>query len=165
MEENKPDTELAPVLVPYSSIPDTLIHQNHVLHYLMFMVKDLLDRAEHHDEAKMEPGEVEYFDKVGMLKRSTTYNSEAYADQLKILDPALKHHYGKYRHHPEHFKHGVRDMTLVDLLELICDWKASSTEHQDGNILLSIDDNQSRFNYGPEISAILRNTVNMLEEL
>ena len=95
--------------------------------------------------------------------RDSTYGSEEYNQFLKDLKPALDHHYGVSRHHPEHFPNGIRDMDLVDILEMVCDWKASTMRHQDGNILKSIDINQTRFEYTKELHSILTNTVKLFE--
>ena len=50
-------------------------------------------------------------------------------------------------------------MTLVDLLELICDWKASSMRHEDGDINRSIEVNKDRFKLSDQLVDILKNTV------
>jgi hypothetical protein len=50
-------------------------------------------------------------------------------------------------------------MTLVDLCEMIADWKAASMRHNNGDILKSIEINQPRFNYSDELKQILINTV------
>lgn len=73
---------------------------------------------------------------------------------------ALEHHYKNNRHHPEHFKNGIEGMTLVDLCEMISDWKAATLRHDDGDILKSIEMNQQRFGYTDELKQILINTVN-----
>ena len=77
--------------------------------------------------------------------------------------PAIAHHYQHNRHHPEHFAHGVPDMTLLDLLEMLCDWKSASLRHDDGSIYTSLEINQQRFGYSYELAGILRNTVDWLE--
>lgn len=143
-----------------SSIPETLEHKWLVSHYISLIVKELLDRAEKHDNSKMEPGEVEYFDKLTPMVNSVTYGSDEYKAFLETLRPALAHHYSLNRHHPEHHKGGIEGMDLVDLVEMLCDWKASTLRQQDGDILASIDKNQSRFKYGDELSKILVNTAN-----
>jgi hypothetical protein len=53
-------------------------------------------------------------------------------------------------------------MSLIDLLEMICDWKAATLRHNDGNIQRSITINKERFKYGDELEAILRNTAELL---
>jgi hypothetical protein len=45
---------------------------------------------------------------------------------------------------------------------MIVDWKAASERHADGDILRSIEINQSRFGYSDELKQILVNTVHEL---
>jgi hypothetical protein len=73
------------------------------------------------------------------------YGSDEYQQCLNELKPALEHHYATYRHHPEHFPNGVNDMNLIDLCEVIADWKAASERHNDGNLIKSIEINAKRF--------------------
>ena len=54
-------------------------------------------------------------------------------------------------------------MTLIDLLEMICDCKASTMRHADRDIDRSLDINADRFGYGAELKGILKNTVKMIE--
>jgi len=53
-------------------------------------------------------------------------------------------------------------MTLLDLLEMICDWKAASERVSSGDILKSIEYNTTRFNISPQLVSILKNTVSEL---
>lgn len=71
----------------------------------------------------------------------------------------LKHHYAANRHHPEHFPDGVNDMTLVDVLEMLADWKAATERHADGNLRQSLDIQRNRFQLSDQLVAILRNTA------
>ena len=50
-------------------------------------------------------------------------------------------------------------MNLVDLLEMIIDWKAASMRHDDGDVMRSIDINTKRFGMDPQLVKILQNTV------
>jgi len=75
------------------------------------------------------------------------------------MKEALKHHYDFNRHHPEHFVNGIKDMTLIDLCEMLSDWKAASLRHNDGDINKSIEINQSRFGYSDELKQIFLNTI------
>ena len=79
------------------------------------------------------------------------------------MKPALDHHYANNRHHPEFFKNGINDMTLVDLIELLCDWYASSKRQYNGNIRLSIEKNRERFNMSDQLIRIFENTIKELD--
>ena len=116
-----------------------------------------------HDWDKIEdPVEKKLFDEYTPKLASCTYGSDEYKSFLDGLKPALDIHYANNRHHPEHFKNGMRDMNLIDMIELICDWKASSERHDDGDIFKSIEMNQNRFGYSDDVKDLLRNTAEFL---
>jgi hypothetical protein len=54
-------------------------------------------------------------------------------------------------------------MNLVDLVEMLCDWKASSTRHNDGNIRKSIEINAERFGINQQLVKILENTAELFD--
>ena len=113
----------------------TLRHIETVRNFLNLCIKELLVRQEKHDQSKLESPEIEYYEKITEKLRGVTYNSPEYKKFLEEIKPALEHHYRENRHHPEHFKNGILDMNLIDLIEMLCDWKSSSLRHNDGNIL------------------------------
>lgn len=141
----------------------TMRHIEAVRNYLNFCIRELLNRAEQHDQSKLDSPEKELFDEYTKKLRHTTYGSEEYKAFLKELKPILDHHYAHNRHHPEHHKNGIQDMTLIDLVEMLCDWKSSSMRHNDGNILKSIEINQTRFGYSEDLKRILENTAKWLD--
>lgn len=54
---------------------------------------------------------------------------------------------------------GLHGMSLLDIIEMLCDWKAATLRHHDGDILRSIEINQKRFGYSDELKQILLNTA------
>jgi hypothetical protein len=58
----------------------------------------------------------------------------------------------------------MRFMSLVDIVEMLCDWKAATLRHADGDIRKSIEQNQQRFGYSDELKSILLNTLPLLEQ-
>ena len=141
---------------------DTFKHIERVRNLLNKCVKDLIDRGEKHDQTKMVSPEVEFFTEYTHKLAECTYGSEEYKQCLKNIKPALDHHYANNSHHPEHYKNGINDMNLLDILEMLCDWKASSERHNDGNIRKSIELNAVRFNMSPQLTMILENTADIL---
>ena len=142
----------------------TLRHIETVRNFIGAVIKNLLTRSENHDQSKLQSPEVEVFDShTGKLRGSTFGSAGADATKLEMKD-ALDHHYQLNRHHPEHFENGIDGMNLIDLLEMMCDWKASSLRHDDGNIMQSIKINQKRFGYSDELAGILINTASWLNE-
>lgn len=144
---------------PYDSRPDTYEHIGVVRGYLLKVATALMERAHEHDLSKLQEPERELFDKYTPLLRDTTYGSDEYKAYLKEMGEALSHHYAANRHHPEHFENGIRDMTLVDVLEMLMDWKAATQRRADGDLEKSISQNAERFGYGPELSRLLLNTA------
>jgi hypothetical protein len=80
------------------------------------------------------------------------------------MGTALQHHYDKNAHHPEHYKNGIEDMNLIDIMEMFCDWRAASMRHNNGNLRKSIEINGERFNMSPQLVKIFENTVGILED-
>ena len=119
----------------------------------------LLDRGVEHDRSKFSEQELPVFTEYTQKLKGTTYGSDEYKKYLAEMKPALDHHYASNRHHPEHFSDGIRGMTLVDLVEMLFDWWASTQRHADGDIFRSITLNEKRFNIPPELSDIFRNTI------
>ncbi len=142
---------------------ETIPHINDVRRLLKKMAIALLDRGEVHDQTKLESPEVEIFaDKSTPQLGPITYDSPEYRASRERVKPALQHHYAHNRHHPEHFKNGVEDMNLLDILEMFCDWSASSKRHHNGNIRKSIEANADRFKLSPQLVKILENTIEAL---
>ena len=148
----------------YDSTKDTLKHIKRVKFYIKNCVKEVYKRAKLHDDDKIyNRTEKALFDEFTSKLKNCTYGSDEYKSNLESLNPALEIHYMNNRHHPEHFTNGINDMNLIDLLEMICDWKASSERHADGDILKSIEINQKRFGYSDELKNILVNTATFLK--
>ena len=143
---------------------DTIKHIEMVRKYMKYITDKLTQRALSHDKSKLESPEVELFAEVNYKLSGLTYGSPEYAESLKELEPALAHHRAKNKHHFEHFPNGVNDVTLVDLMETMCDWKASSLRQHDGNLLQSIELNGERFHIEPQLMQILKNTAVLFDE-
>lgn len=148
----------------FESCQEVLKHVKMVREYLDIIIKKLEDRGNNHDASKMNEPEVEVFAEYTPKLSACTYGSEEYKAFLAGMKPALEHHYANNRHHPEHFPNGISDMNLVDIVEMICDWKAATRKHRDGNILKSLEINAKRFNMDSQLLAILHNTVRLFEE-
>jgi Family of unknown function (DUF5662) len=131
--------------------------------FLRIASVELLMRGETHDRSKLDRAEVDVFTAFTPKLKSTTYGSEEYKAFLSEMKPALDHHYGHNRHHPEFFERGMRGMNLVDLLECFCDWWASSMRHADGDIRRSIGINAKRFDMPEALVDIFLNTVSDFE--
>lgn len=170
----------------------TMRHIETVRNYLNTCIRELMNRAEQHDQTKLEDPEVDYFEKYTPLLRGITYGSEKYREIMGEMRPAIEHHNQNNRHHPEHFKsydecngcfkrfdefpdscdvcgysqytvrYDLAEMNLIDQLEMICDWLSASLRHDDGDITRSISINQKRFGYSDDQAKIFRQTAKFL---
>ncbi len=124
----------------------------------------LLDRAAQHDLSKLASPEVEAFTEHTDKLASSDYGSKEYEDRRKLhMGEAIQHHYALNRHHPEHFKNGIEDMNIIDMLEMFCDWEAASKRHNTGNLRRSIEINADRFRMSPQLVKIFENSVELLD--
>jgi uncharacterized protein DUF5662 len=143
----------------YDSRVDTFIHSQRVGELMVQMIKEALDRSTCHDRSKTLPPEVETFDRVTPQLKGLVYGSDEYKAALDDMGPALKHHWFHNRHHPEYFDNGVDDMTLIDLVEMLADWKAATERHDTGNLTKSLEINMKRFHMTEQLRGILWNTA------
>jgi xanthine/CO dehydrogenase XdhC/CoxF family maturation factor len=147
---------VAPV---YDSRPDTWQHIHTVQAYLSTVIASLQVRALEHDQSKLESPEVEVFDAVTPKLRELSYGSDEYTASLAEMGEGLAHHYAVNDHHPEHGDGTLAWMTLPQIVEMLCDWKAATMRHADGDLRRSIQQNADRFGYGPEMTRLLLNTA------
>ena len=142
----------------------TIRHIEAVRNYLNLCIKELLHRGEQHDQSKLQSPEREMFDEFTEKLRATTYGSPEYKAMTKQMKKgALAHHYANNRHHPEHHKNGIKDMNFIDIVEMLCDWKASSMRHNDGNILKSIEIQQEKLGFSDDLRIIFENTAKWID--
>jgi hypothetical protein len=134
-------------------------HINMVRLILSEMVDELVRRGENHDASKLVDPEKSIFDEYTPKLKNSTYMSDEYKGFLNGMRDALAHHYANNSHHPEHYDNGINGMDLLDLIEMMADWKAASLRHDDGDIYQSLESNRSRFKISDQLYDILFNTI------
>jgi len=147
----------------YDSTQDTINHIANVRAFLGNVIAECQYRARVHDESKLKSPEKEMYDKFTPRLKAMTYGSDEYKSCLKEMGDGLRHHYRANSHHPEHYDfNGISGMSLIDLIEMLADWKAASLRHADGDILKSIELNQKRFGISDQLTEIFLNTLQEL---
>lgn len=146
----------------YDSRADTLTHISRVRDLLDDFATELISRGKVHDQSKLGPEEKPLFDEMTPKLKTLTYGSDDYKASLAALGPALTHHYEANSHHPEHYSDGVAGMTLHDLVEMFCDWKAASERTSDGSFSKSLPHNQKRFKLSDQLTRVFANTAERL---
>ena len=144
------------------STQETEAHIQRVQELFREFIVRLEQRALVHDASKLQPPEKEGFDKhLGNIK-GLTYGNQDYLDSLNTLKITLEHHYLHNTHHPEHYEKGIDGMSLLDIVELFLDHKASSERHSGGSMLDSLEYNRKRFGYSDQLYSIFHNTIKEL---
>ena len=145
----------------YDSTGDVRDHQERVHRNIHLVMGNLLERAFNHDQSKLHEPEKEVFDQFTPRLTNVKYGTPQYRETLREMQPALDHHYAENCHHPEHFLCGVNDMSLIDIIEMLCDWKAAADRQ--GNLILdSSEINAKRFNISEQLTNILLTTASQL---
>lgn len=147
----------------YDSYPETLNHISTVRKYIGAIVKRLWQRAIDHDATKLIEPEKSMYDEHAPKFRSLTYGSAEYRQSLADMGEALNHHYKHNTHHPEHYENGINGMTLLDVFEMLADWKAVTERHADGDMQKSLLINKERFGISEQLLEILQNTIKEME--
>lgn len=122
------------------------------------LIQEIHKRCLTHDQSKLLAPEVGLFTTSMERLAFVEFGSSGYQQALADMRPALVHHYANNRHHPEHFEQGVAGMTLVDLLEMYCDWLASSLRTKGGDIYGSFKITKERFGLTDDLIEVLTNT-------
>lgn len=149
----------------YDSSDDTLAHIAMVRRAIDRVQGDLSKRSIYHDMSKLkDPEEKQGFDEHTPMLKLFTYGSDGYKQSLAKLKGVLARHYANNDHHPEHFPEGVGGMNLMQLTEMVCDWHAAMQRSPDGSVERTMEINIERFNLDPQVAAIVRRTLEWLED-
>ena len=142
-------------------VDQTKLHIDNVRYYLD-QIGDLLDeRWVTHDASKLEEPELSGYAGLAEAVKGLTYGTPEYIAALEPYKPIIAHHYAANPHHPEHHLNGIADMTLIDVVEMLCDWKAAS-ERGGGDFADSLHKSINRFVVDQQLAQILTNTAKAL---
>lgn len=145
---------------------ETWQHIYEVQKLLHAMQVELGRRALEHDQSKIFHGDecatfAEYTPKLKHIE----YGSDEYRQCMQEMGQAIRHHQTNNRHHPEAHDGGVSGMNLLDVLEMLCDWKAATLRTKNGDIRRSLEIQRERFGLSEQLVAIMANTIPLLEDM
>lgn len=135
-------------------------HIRLVRFYIENFCDEMYRRGEMHDASKLEEPEKSGFDKISPLLDTYAFGSPEYMRTVEESEDLMKHHYSMNRHHPEHFENGIDGMTLFDLVEMYCDWKAAA-ERKGGDLGGNLPYSAKRFGMSEQLFNIFVNTTNV----
>jgi hypothetical protein len=135
-------------------------HKFVVSQYLATIVQDLVSRLVNHDNSKFEDDEFPNLVKMQGEFKKHVFGSPENEELRKRYADTFRAHHRKNRHHPEHHPNGIDDMTLVDLIEMLMDWKAAAIrDGNGGSIEKSITLMSEKYKISPQLVKILENTA------
>lgn len=142
-------------------------HKWRVFQLMSKMSQEVMSRGNLHDNSKFEPEELPYYVAATEDFEKYPFGTDGYKKAKDSLGSAVIHHYQHNRHHPEHFSDGVKGMNLIDLLEMLCDWKSATQNHPDkpGDMRKSLEWATEKYKISPELAQILYNTARDYELL
>ena len=143
----------------YNSARDTQLHKENVVNVMMLLIlPDLYNRADTHDNSKLQSPEKEVYDEFVPKLRTAKYGTPEYeAIRDEMNQKGGWHHTHVNRHHPEFFKSGISGMTLNDFVEMVCDWFAASLR-SDTSFIDGLDRNIKKYDIPPMMASIIKNT-------
>ena len=117
----------------------------------------LKQKGETHDQSKLEEPEVYGWAAMDLEPRYE-YGSYEYYDKLRRFSEVFNHHYRVNSHHPEHFINPEYEMTLIDMIEMLCDWFAYKQDVSINEGIKLIKEQCDRFKFSDTIKSLLINT-------
>lgn len=125
------------------------------------VIDNLRDRKTAHDASKLQEPELSGYQGLSEALQGLTYGTPEHRAAFAPFKEIVAHHYAHNSHHPEHWHLGVTDMSLLDIIEMLADWKAAN-DRSGGDFGHSIQVSVSRFRISEQLHAILINTAKEL---
>ncbi len=140
-----------------TTVSYTQEHIRNVRNLLNKFANVLQYKGSNHDQSKLEEPEVYGWAAMDLEPRYE-YGTPEYYDKIRRYSDVFFHHYMVNSHHPEHFANPEKEMTLIDMIEMLCDWFAYKEDVplNEGKQLIS--DQCKRFNFSKTIKNLLTNT-------
>ncbi len=145
--------------VEHEVLCDTLLHIGEVQENLEQMASALRQRGIAHDRTKLQEVEFDTFVSTRPKFKKANYGSPEYQECVELAKPAVEHHYANNRHHTSCHENGISGMTLIDVIEMICDWKAAARRSPDKSLADTLDYAFNKYQIDPQLGRIITNTL------
>lgn len=144
---------------------DTILHVSEVQENLEEISSELKKRGHAHDRTKFQALEFDSFVSTRDKFKKANYGSPEYQECVDIVKPAVDSHYASNRHHTSYHKDGVYGMNLIDILEMLADWKAAARRSPTQNLKESLPKSYKKYNINETLQKLIENTLNDLNWL
>lgn len=132
-------------------------HKWLVLKYLTKVSVTLLYRGIIHDMSKYYSDEAAGFASARRTDHLPYGHPECQAAGQEIKETIMLHK-SRNRHHPEYHERRLNGMTLIDIVEMYCDWKAATQKNANPDLNHSINVNKDRYGISDQLKEIMCNT-------
>ena len=145
-------------------ILETWEHIEKVRTNMEVIAKNMANRSNYHDQSKLKEPELKSYSYYGAQLRNYKYGSPEYFQMFNSPEfrVGLDHHYANNSHHPEYYPNGIRGMSMMDILEMMADWKAAAERTKEGNLKDSFAYNKKRFDIPDDIFNMMERTAKEL---
>ncbi len=133
-------------------------HIARVRKHLNTFIQLLNKRAQLHDQSKLQDPEFKWWKQMDEEPRYP-YGTPEYHEKVARWKKVFDNHYRYNRHHPEHFDDGIKSMTLVDLVEMMCDWLGYKDVMTISEAMRVCDQQMERYQFSEELREIMFNTL------
>lgn len=144
----------------YDFDEDIQNHCNKVNSKLQILINQLCHRGKTHDSSKFKDPEYKSYKKYTPLLHNLQYQSKEYKQVTHNPEfrDAINHHKSVNSHHPEFYENGVNGMDLVDVIEMLCDWKSADERYDNSDWSNSFKLNCEKYGIDNQLASILLNT-------
>jgi len=118
---------------------DLILHSSEVSENLEVFSSELRKRGLAHDRTKFQSFEFDRFLSGWEDFKKTDYGTEKYNESPDKVTEAREHHHENNRHHVGFYENGVEGMNLIDVLEMLSDWKAAARRSPNLNLEQTLD--------------------------
>lgn len=143
----------------------TMQHREAVADLLHNLADYFRARAREHDRSKLSLDEFGGFVRINHAARDNDYGSEEYMEALaseKGPEGCITLHYSRNPHHPEYHV-SPSDMGLLDLIEMVIDWKGASIVYGRATMREGLKVHRERFAFADWQWQVIEEMVSILE--
>lgn len=146
----------------FEVLTDTIVHVSEVQANLHDMVSDLEKRSIVHDLSKFQDPEFSVFCSTRPEFKKVNYGTPEYEAVTEKAREGVEHHHAHNRHHTAYHENGIDDMNLMDIIEMLADWRAASRRSPDLSFADSLPKAFEKYKIEPALQKTILNTIEYL---
>lgn len=142
---------------------DVIMHIGEVQENLEEISSNIKRRGLAHDRSKLDSLEFDIFTSTRTKFKEASYGTPSYQECVDLAKPAVDHHHKNNSHHTDFWQDGINDMSLMDIIEMISDWKAANRRSADQKSFCNtLEFAFKKAKVDPQLQKIIMNTLQEL---